>query len=90
MYKSLIKPRNFTKLKVKKPALDSTGQQFVEQNENVYFVDLYDKHFFAEAPFYKDSLIYIDESHINLLGSKEYGRKQGPKLAGVIRKLLAN
>lgn len=89
-YKSLLKPDEFKSQIISKPNFDEEVLAFAKNKENVHFLDLFDKKFFADAPYYNDTLMYIDESHINLYGSKEYANKQGHKVITLINTLTNN
>lgn len=44
-------------------------KQLAETNKNVYFYDLSKSKVFKDAPFYKDTLMYYNRTHINDYGS---------------------
>lgn len=87
-YKSLLKPKNTDKEEIKKPEFSDEVLAFAKGKPNVYFLDIFDDTFFREAPYYKDTLMYIDESHINFYGSMKLVEYQGDKVSGFILELL--
>ncbi|NRF63612.1 acyltransferase family protein [Vibrio coralliilyticus] len=60
-----------------------------EQYENVTFVDFSETSFFKTVPFYDNGLIYLDNSHLNEVGSKQYGQFVGNRLMSFIKTDLA-
>jgi len=57
------------------------------KHSNVFYLDLSESKIFTTLPFYKDKLVYMDESHLNEIGSYYYGVEAVPhfkNLEGVV------
>lgn len=50
----------------------------VSRYKGAEFVDFSHSDFFSEAPFYSGQLIYMDNHHLNEIGSREYGAFVAP------------
>lgn len=86
-YKSLKKPTDFTPKTVTIPHLSKDVLDFINTKSNVYYLDIQDDDFFKEAPFFNDTLMYYDESHINFYGAEKLADYQGEKVAQFILSL---
>lgn len=49
----------------------------------VHYVDFSSSAFFADAPYEQGDLIYLDNHHLNEIGSRRYGHFAGAKLQGL-------
>lgn len=61
-------------------------KDMTELYTNSYFYDVSDGGLFNKAPFYNDTLIYMDESHLNEFGSRFYGESFGEGLISTIER----
>lgn len=86
-YRSIVKTENFQPQKISFPAIPSGVQKLIDTHDNVHYLNLKNEEFFKNAPYYNDTLMYYDESHINHYGSVGYARYEGYKLAELIKKL---
>lgn len=55
-----------------------------QKSPNIYYLDLTQYELFRQAPFSRGELIYMDESHLNELGSRYYGESAAKFLAAII------
>ncbi|WP_353136525.1 acyltransferase family protein [Pseudopedobacter sp.] len=64
--------------KMTKNITNSDILKLIENNSNIRFVNFseYDD-FFEDAPFYQDTLMYYDASHLNYYGAKKYADYTG-------------
>ena len=51
------------------------------------FFDINSSQFFKEAPYFNDTLMYIDESHINLFGSLSLVKYKGSEFSAFLQKI---
>ncbi len=86
-YRSVVKPVDFKRVPVRFPKTPAGLSEIAEKNSNVHILDLSDRAFFAEAPYYRDTLMYYDESHLNLYGSKAYAKHVGNRLAALVHNI---
>ena len=86
-YKSLTKPAKFEKENILIEKFSDEVISFAVGKSNVYFFDIYEAFFFKDAPYYNDTLIYIDESHINPYGSVKLANFKGAEFGALINKL---
>jgi len=85
---SLVRVRRFEVLGL--PAIVSEDKDWRQANAKVAavvsqyngaeFVDLSHGSFFADAPFHRGQLIYMDNSHLNEVGARGYGMFAAPLL----------
>ena len=86
-YRSIVKTEKFQPQKIDFPAMPNGVQELIDANVNVHYLNLKNEEFFKNAPYYNDTLMYYDESHINHYGSVQYAKYEGDKLAELIKKL---
>lgn len=86
-YRSIVKTKKFIPKKIIFPALPNGVQKLIHTHDNVHYLDLKNEEFFKNAPYYNDTLMYYDESHINHYGSIGYAQYEGYKLAELIKTL---
>lgn len=86
-YRSIKKTEDFQPQKISFPAMPNGVQKLIDAHVNVHYLNLQNKEFFKNAPYYNDTLMYYDESHINYYGSVQYAKYEGYKLAELIKKL---
>lgn len=57
---------------------DTEILKLIEENPQSKYVDLSsENHYFSDAPFYKDTLMYYDSNHLNYYGSVNYEKVSG-------------
>ena len=88
-YRSIVKTEKFQQQKIDFPAMPNGVQELIDAHVNVHYLNLQNREFFKNAPYYNDTLMYYDESHINHYGSENYAKFEGYKLAELIAKLKA-
>ncbi len=87
-YRSFVKTEKFMPQKITFPKIPTGVQELINSHEaNVHFLDLKNAAFFKNAPYYNDTLMYYDESHINYYGSVHYAQFEGYKLGELIKKI---
>ncbi len=86
-YKSIIKPAEFKKQKISFPKVPMEVSDLIGKYENAYLLDLKNEGFFESAPYFRDTLMYYDESHINIYGSTKFADVEGYKLANLIEQI---
>ncbi len=86
-YKSIVQPADFKNHKVIFPKIPQQITDIVEQQANVYIVNLNNQEYFKNAPYYNDTLMYYDENHLNQYGSVNYAKFEGYKLAELIKQI---
>ncbi|MEN5058411.1 acyltransferase family protein [Sphingobacterium kitahiroshimense] len=50
-------------------------RQIIAADSRATYLDLTDNKIFEDVPFYRDSLLYYDKSHLNEYGAKVYGQE---------------
>lgn len=77
--KSHLKDKNKDqRYKLTYKVTDSQIINLINSNPNVRYVDFSKfKDFFSDAPFYNDTLMYYDKSHLNYFGSVKYAKYSG-------------
>ena len=73
-----------TQFEIFHPKISSSISAIIESNDNLHYVDLSDSKAFIDAPFYNDTLMYYDKTHLNKFGSLVYEKYSGDKLAAAI------
>ena len=86
-YKSLTKPLRFAPEKIRNEKFSTEVLNFAKGKANVYFFDINSKQFFKEAPYFNDTLMYIDESHINVFGSLSLVKYKGREFSNFLSKI---
>ena len=86
-YRSITKNKVFKRQPIVFPLMPYGVDKLIDKYSNVYYLNLEDKEFFKDAPYYNDTLMYSDESHINNYGSMKYAKFKGQKLADLIKQL---
>lgn len=87
-YKSITKPDNFIANTLTYSIFNQELLTFAEDKKNVHLLDLYTQFDFSNAPFYNDTLMYYDESHLNVYGSEKIAEKEGKVFCERIKKFL--
>lgn len=88
-FKAIIKPKDFKNQPISFPEVPKEIKELINKHNNVYLLELKNENFFKNAPFYNDTLMYYDESHLNYYGSVNYADYEGYKLADLIAKIKA-
>ena len=86
-YRSVVKKTGFRLEKIKFPIMPYGVQEIIDKNPNVHYLDIKNKQFFKNAPYYNDTLMYYDEGHLNHFGSVQYAKFEGNKTAELINKI---
>ena len=60
----------------------------VESYPNTYYLDLSKSKAFENAPFYNDTLMYYDQGHLNIFGSKIYAKETGYRFMNVLNEII--
>jgi peptidoglycan/LPS O-acetylase OafA/YrhL len=89
-YMSLVKPIDIKNEELLMPSIDIVTMRAIAKNKNFYLLDITDEKFFRSAPYFNDTLMYIDASHINIYGSKKLANFQGKKVADFLMRLKNN
>ncbi len=89
-YKSIKKPKDFTKNNIVFPSIPQKIYWLVNKDKTVHLLQLKSEKYFEEAPYYSDTLMYYDEGHLNKYGSVNYAKFEGHKLAKLIEKIKMN
>lgn len=89
-YKSINKPLHFKAQKIILPDIPTNVKSIIADHSNMYFLDLRNEIFFKDAPYYKDTLMYYDEYHLNKYGSINYAKFEGHKLVNLIEEIKMN
>lgn len=68
---------------------DPVIMNLIENDTKASYIDMSPTHtFFKDAPFYKDTLIYYDDSHINNFGAIRYAQFSGDYFIQQLRSIL--
>nr|WP_262387759.1 SGNH hydrolase domain-containing protein [Pseudomonas gessardii] len=78
---NLVRARRFAALGLPVSIVENSDWEIANQKiaklanryPGVQFLDFSRSEFFRDAPFLQDRLIYMDESHLNELGARQYG-----------------
>ena len=89
-FKSIVQPKNFKPQQIHFPAIPNDVLTIIQNHKNCYWLELKNESFFKSAPFFKDTLMYYDENHLNYFGSSNYATFEGYKLADLIAKIKSN
>lgn len=89
-YISFTKPKDFVTEKLREPKIPKEVSRFVKEHPQFYLWNIYNKEFFKEAPFYRDTLMYNDAGHINFYGAERLAEVEGDQLAEFLKELLAD
>lgn len=87
LYKSILKPADFKRQSIKFPKTAQHIITIASQYDNVHYLELQNESYFKDAPFYNDTLMYYDESHLNHYGSVNYAKFEGYKLAKLLKEI---
>ncbi len=60
------------------------------ENKNVYFYDLSQSKVFKNVPFYKDTLMYYNSSHLNVYGSMSLAKDLEKNFMSFFQPLISN
>ena len=63
-------------------------KKLANEYKNVFYYDLSKKHFFDNAPFYNDTLIYYDSNHLNHYGSTKLADEIGDDFYNFSKNIL--
>lgn len=81
---SLVKPDNFQADEVLFPVIPEAVLAKIKNTKNLHLLDIRDKLFFKQAPYYQDTIMYYDESHLNRYGSVKYAEVAGLKFDSLL------
>jgi len=63
-------------------------QEVAKKHKNVYVYDLSKSEVFNDSPFYQDTLMYYDHSHLNLYGSLALARNEEERFEHFLQQVL--
>lgn len=69
---------------------NATIKQIASSMPGVAFIDMSGAELFKQAPYYKGSLMYLDNHHLNQIGSREYGHIAASQFKQIFKQLIAN
>lgn len=65
---------------------DPKIMELIDSNPNIRYIDFSKfTDFFYDAPFYNDTLIYYDKSHLNHFGSVKYAKYSGSEFMKILK-----
>ncbi|MFB5944695.1 acyltransferase family protein [Albibacterium profundi] len=62
--------------------------ELVRKYENVHYLDLSHSPVFSNTPYYKDTIMYYDDDHLNRYGSEEYALSSEEKFIDFLSTIL--
>lgn len=62
-------------------------KELANKYSNVYILDISDSKAFKNIPFYNDTIMYYDRSHLNTYGLKKYAESSGDKLVSLLKSI---
>jgi peptidoglycan/LPS O-acetylase OafA/YrhL len=62
--------------------------EIINSNSNCYYINLVKSRVFENAPFYRDTLMYYDQAHLNVYGSKVYAENTEEKFMKRLNALI--
>jgi len=87
--KGFIKNKSDKRYKIIYENISPEVLKVINNYTNSEYIDLSEfKNFFEDAPFYKDTLMYYDKSHLNKFGSIKYSEYLGIKIVDAIKKAI--
>lgn len=72
------------------PVISDEIISLIDDEPKAHLYNINNKDFFKDAPFYNDTLMYYDESHINFYGSEKLALYEGEELSKLLKKLLSD
>lgn len=87
-FKTAVEPPDFIPQSYAPSIFNSELLNFAQGKENIHFYSLYENFDFGKLPFYQDTLMYIDEMHINPYGAKKLAEAEGKKFSEYLKNLL--
>ncbi len=86
-YKSFTTSKYFIGESLIEPLIPKDLPNFITKPTNVYYVDINNKEFLKNAPYFSDTRMYYDEDHINLYGAEKLIDFEGVKVASLVKNL---
>ena len=63
-------------------------REILKSNPNCRYLDISDTKVFKDAPFYQDTLMYYDDDHLNIYGSRVYAEDTEKKFMECLNSIL--
>jgi peptidoglycan/LPS O-acetylase OafA/YrhL len=63
-------------------------REILKSNPNCRFLDIADTKVFKDAPFYQDTLMYYDDDHLNIYGSRVYAEDTEQKFMECLNSII--